>query len=81
MVGGGEDEPQSEDENEGSASNGGEEEQQGDEDDAGDLEDQSSQKIITDLLTGPLERCELAMQKRLEACKDPTLRLQATRTA
>ena len=79
MVGGGEDEPQSEDENEGSASNGGEEEL-GDEDDAGDFEDQSVQKVITDLLTGPLERCEHAMQKRLEACKDPTLRLQATRT-
>ena len=36
--------------------------------------------ILTDMLTGTLDRCERAMQKRLAACKDPTLRLQATRT-
>ena len=44
----------------------------------GDLAD--SREVIGVLLIGPLMRCELAMQKRLKACKDPTLRLQATRT-
>ena len=71
-----EDEPQSGDEDEG-------EEEREDGEDLGDLEDPQSPKMIAalkNMLIGTFERCERAMQKRLAACKDPTLRLQATRT-
>ena len=71
------DEPQSEGEDEGEDEGA---KLQEDGEDPGDLEDPRSPKAIAalkNMLIGTLDGCERAMQKRLAACKDPTLRLQA----